>query len=128
MRKIITIWLVLWLPLFMATANAMSLEMEFAHSEHTQLHAQVNKHLHTSENNFQVHARCHAVHEQGQLPDSQHHGSEHCATCCICALSSAIANLTLPIVFIPSNIRPQLFDVAFTSQDYPPAIKPPILN
>jgi hypothetical protein len=108
-----------WLPCFMVAANAMGMQMALENAlphttqsvAHAQMscHEQVN-HDKTSEN-------------KTNLPNSH-----HCSFCAFCVVGSAIASTPkLKMKHVKTtNIQPTLFDVAFSSQDYPPAIKPPI--
>jgi hypothetical protein len=59
-----------------------------------------------------------------------HPDSHHCSFCAFCVVGSAVASTHLLKMshIKTTNIQPTSFDVAFSSQDYPPAIKPPILN
>jgi hypothetical protein len=105
-----------WLPCFMAAANVMGMQMAM---QNALPHATV-------------------VAEHAELPcheDTNHYksspsASHNCTFCAFCVVGSAIsATPTLKMAHVKTpTIQPTSFDVAFSSQDYPPAIKPPILN
>jgi hypothetical protein len=121
MKKLICIFMMIWLPCFMVAANAMSMQMTLKNSlPHT---AQIAEHVQMS---------CHEGLNHSKKSDSKNNpsSSHHCSFCAFCIVGSAIASThKLKMSHIKTtNIQPTSFDVAFTSQDYPPAIKPPILN
>lgn len=105
-----------WLPCFMAVANAMGMQMELE-----------NALPHTSQSAEHAHMACH---EDANHHKSSPNASNHCTFCAFCVVGSAMsATPTLKMAHVKTaNIQPASFDVAFSSQDYPPAIKPPILN
>ena len=125
MKKLICLFLMFWLPLFMGSAWAMNMQMELQNqlpqssnmASHTQASADMPQHCHMANN---------------KMPDkktSQPHPK--CAACGMCAIANASASFnTVPNFDLPkvSPHAPILFKVAFTSTDLPPNIKPPILN
>jgi hypothetical protein len=115
-----------WLPCFMVAANAMGMKMalesalpntaQTAEHVHMSCHDGLN-HIKTSDNKTS---------DSKTSPTSSH----HCSLCAFCVVGSAIASTPkFKMTHVKTtNIQPASHDVAFTSQDYPPAIKPPILN
>ncbi len=81
-----------------------------------------------------THMSCHddANQAQGkQAQGNQTHKTHQCFACGICALANASASFsTAPSFNLTINhpSTPPLVNVVFSSQDYPPAYKPPILN
>lgn len=118
MKKFICLCLILWLPLFTGAALAMGAQMEAAGALQTTLQT--------------PHAACHDM----QQTDSQHqpatpckHCTGHCFACGVCTFGCQAVNfLTSAYTFAPTinAFKPVLPDLAFNSQLYPPALKPPI--
>jgi hypothetical protein len=114
MKKLISILLIGWLPLFMAVANAMSMQMTLE-NEHAYQHSA-------------AHIYCHQdmQHEQHSTPQHQPH---QCTMCGFCTLVGSVAvSGYLPLLFTHAHILGNLsfLEVDFSSLQYPPAIKPPI--
>jgi hypothetical protein len=110
MKKLICLFLMLWLPLFMGSAWAMSMQMQLENQQ-----VQMSQKSHMS---------CHEKSNKNQSTSSH-----KCAVCGMCALVNGTANFnTAPVLnFATSQFTaPQFFYVAFTSQEYPPSYKPPI--
>lgn len=111
MKKLICILLVSWLPIFMATANAMGLQMSIQsmNDHHQQM----------------VDMPCHD--KSNDQKQSQH----HCISCGFCVIATSIASFdNTPIFALEAftSISPAFIDVGFKSADQSPAFKPPILN
>ncbi len=121
MKKWISIVLMAWLPCFMVAAHAMGMQMAFESASPVQLNAAEQSKMTCHE---------HLNHHQANDIKAEPNASHHCSFCAFCVVGSAIAATpTLKFSHIQlSNIQPTSFEVAFTSQDYPPAIKPPIFN
>lgn len=105
----------------MVAAHAMGMQMAFEnalpHATNAAGHAQMACHEQMKHDNNN---------DVNKAPDATH----HCSFCAFCVVGSAIAatpTLKFSHIQLP-NIQPTSFEVAFSSQDYPPAIKPPILN
>ncbi len=114
MRKIICIVLMCWLPLFMGAASAMSMQMELGNLQNS------------------AETACPYMPDM-KMSDMQagksEHKSSHNNSCAACAIASASASYNaVPIfnVVTSANDLPRAVNVAFPSQDFPPAIKPPI--
>jgi hypothetical protein len=113
MKKLICLFLMLWLPLFMGSAWAMSMRMQLDNAGKTQV--------------TKSSMSCHEVSDKTDKNRSTN--SNQCAVCGMCALVNGTANFnTAPVLnFATSQFTaPQFFYVAFTSQEYPPSYKPPI--
>lgn len=126
MNKIICICMISWLPCFMAAANAMGMQM-----------ALDNALPHTTQPAEHAQMACHEAPNLSKVADSNANDSKtspssahHCSFCGFCVVGSAIASLpTIKLNHTKSaSTQPTSFEVAFSSQDYPPAHKPPILN
>jgi succinate dehydrogenase/fumarate reductase-like Fe-S protein len=110
MKKLICILLVSWLPVFMATANAMSLQMAL----------QVNVDIQE-----QVSMPCHD--KASKKSDS----SSDCVGCGFCMIATSIANVDMvPFLDVPAftSLKVSFINVEYKSTDYSPAFRPPILN
>jgi hypothetical protein len=115
MKRYFCIFLMSWLPLFMASANAMSMQMASANQ-----HANAQKVTQVS---------CHEDAQQMHQHTSEHQQPHNCALCgfCIAVGSAAIFNPTpLLHVHVLADTKPIFIDVRFNSLQTPPAIKPPI--
>ncbi len=111
----------LWLPLFMASAWAMNMQMA--------LEDQQTQFVYSNHDIAKPHMSCHEAMNQTQ--GNQTHKTHQCLACGICALANASASFsTAPFFSLATNqsSAPHVLSVAFFSQDYPPAYKPPILN
>jgi hypothetical protein len=107
----------LWLPLFMESAWAMNMQMQLE-----------NKQAQTTYVAEKTHMNCYENSDKSQ--QNQKTSSHQCAVCGMCALVNGTANFnTAPVINLASSqsSTPRFFYVAFTSQDYPPSYKPPIL-
>jgi hypothetical protein len=114
MKKLICLFLMFWLPLFMGSAWAMNMQMQLENQQ-----AQFSQKSHMS---------CHESVDKSKKNQSP--SSQKCAVCGMCALVNGAANFnSAPVLNLASSqcSTPQFFYVAFTSQDYPPSYKPPIL-
>ncbi len=113
MKRIICLFLMLWLPLFMGSAWAMSMQMALE-SQHVQTkHIAVKPSMSCHESSAKTHKN----------------QSDKCAVCGMCALVNGTANFTTaPILNLTASAspKPPFFYIAFISQDYPPNYKPPI--
>lgn len=121
MKKMICVFIISWLPCFMVAANAMGMQMALENAQSRP--AQTVEHEQMSCHESLNHSK---TSDSKTTPSSNH----NCTFCAFCVVGSAIASTPkLKMThFKTTNIQPTLFDVAFSSQDYPPAIKPPILN
>jgi hypothetical protein len=121
MKKLICIFIMSWLPCFMMAANAMGMQMvlenALQHATQTADHAQMSCHEQVN-------------HDKTSENKTNHPDSHHCSFCAFCVVGSAVASTHLLKMshLKTDNIQHTSLDVAFSSQDYPPAIKPPILN
>ena len=116
MKKLLCLFLLLWLPLFSAAAAAMSMQMQLsaapAQAEHMPCHEASTTH-----------------HDAAQPCCDDHNASHNCFACGVCAFSHAssypvgLAALALPV---PDTSSPGYLARVFSSQLYPPALKPPI--
>jgi len=114
-----------WLPLFMGSASAMSLHMALKNQSFnlTSLsHAatQTQNSCHEDNTNINQHKQVKETHQKHQ-----------CLACGVCALANASASFDAVPKFdvcSQTSMMPRYFNVAFSSLDHPPAIKPPILN
>lgn len=117
MKKLVCLLLMFWLPLSMATAQAMSTKMMLKNQTgfgHTNI-------SHSSES-------CHDNSNQDGGPESKSH---KCSACSSCVLASTAANFnSLPAAFISLNksAKHQAFQPKFVSIQLETLIKPPILN
>jgi hypothetical protein len=118
--------MMIWLPCFMVAANAMGMQMVFEnalpHTTQTAENAQMSCHEQVNHNKT---SESKSSHNKTGSSDSH-----HCSFCAFCVVGSAMnATPTLKMAHVKTpDIQPTSLDVAFSSQDYPPAIKPPILN
>ena len=99
-----------WLPMFMVSAHAMSLQMVIQ---------QVN-----SENQAMGSMPCH----QDYVKQSE---STSCLGCGFCAIASSIANFgQAPTFYIPTNssTAPMMIDVIYESCYHSSTYRPPILS
>ena len=120
MKKLLCLFLLLWLPLFSAAAAAMSMQMQLsaapAQSEHMPCHEAST-------------TQATPDHDAAQPCCDDHDASHNCFACGVCAFSHAsshptdLAALTLPV---PDTSSPGYLARVFSSQLYPPALKPPI--
>ncbi|MEQ1598060.1 MAG: hypothetical protein ABL880_01710 [Methylotenera sp.] len=111
MKRLICLFLMLWFPLFMGSAWAMNMQMQLE-KQQVQMSQKSSMSCHKS---------------SGKSQQNQTH---KCAVCGMCALVNGAANFnTAPVLNLAfsQSPAPQFFYVAFTSQDYPPSYKPPIL-
>jgi len=114
MKKLICLFLMLWLPLFMASAWAMNMQMQLDSTAHDVVI---------------THMSCHD--DTNQAQGNQAHKTHQCLACGICALANASASFsTAPFLNLTAKLSsaPLPVNVVFSSQDYPPAYKPPISN
>ena len=121
MKKLLCLFLLLWLPLFSAAAAAMSMQMQLsaapAQAEHMPCH------------DVSTTQAIPADHDAAQPCCGDHDTSHNCFACGVCAFSHAsshptdMAALTLPA---PDTSSPGYLARVFSSQLYPPALKPPI--
>lgn len=129
MKKLIALFMLCWLPLFMSSAWAMDLQMRTPVSSHqdtsTAMHAHMADmpcHMEVDQiDDVQMNADCHDCH-------THDHNTHKCATCGLCMVSLS-ATHTAP--FLPDfSITPtnaiSMPDAALISLNHPPAIKPPI--
>ena len=111
MNRFICILLMGWLPIFMVTASAMSLQMTLQSQNH---HAQT---VDVSPCHDKVSTQQDKVHQ--------------CIACGFCMMATAMASFdTVPVLDIPAFIStaPLSFDVSFNSTNPSPGFRPRILN
>ena len=123
MKKLICVFLMVWLPLFMGSAWAMNMQME--------LQNQLPQVTTNSSVATDMPMNCHMNMMNSTSGKHSNQPHQKCATCGICAVANASASFnTVPNFDLPvtHSSAPYLLQVAFTSQDLPPTIKPPILN
>ena len=120
MKKLLCIFLMLWLPLFSAAAAAMSMQMQLTQTETVATQAEAMP--------------CHDVATNTDTGVQQpccgdHETSHDCFACGVCAFSHASsypALVAAPAFPHPVSAAPGYLDRVFFSQLYPPALKPPI--
>lgn len=124
MKKFICLLLVLWLPLFSGAAAAMSLQMQLA-AMPAVAH---DMPCHETAPDPQPAADAAADHAAQPCCD-EHEASHNCFACGVCALVHSTTSatpgqqLTLPAL---ASSAPHYYGRIFSSQLYPPALKPPI--
>jgi hypothetical protein len=115
MKKYICMFLISWLPIFMASANAMSMQMAFT-NQHANAHDMTQVSCHEDAQKMHQHA-------------AEHHQPHNCTLCgfCIAVGSAAIFN-PMPLIHVHALVdtKPVFIDVRFNSLQTPPAFKPPI--
>jgi len=111
MKKLICTVLMMWLPIFMVTANAMRMQMETkAMNGETQMQATMS--CHTQSDQVSV-----------KLP--------HCMSCPLCAVATSAIDIGfIPLINIPSfqSFKLSLTDDTLQSIDHSPLYRPPILH
>jgi hypothetical protein len=129
MKKLISILLMCWLPLFMSSAWAMDLQMNSGmqmQQENSASMADMPCHDMQASHDLQTSAEP----AKTACTDCVDNTSDihNCASCGLCMISLSATQIELfaaaPIATPSDAIR--LPDSAFFSQDYRPAIKPPI--
>lgn len=118
MKKLLCLFLLLWLPLFSAAAAAMSMQMQLsatpAQAENMPCHE----------------ASASPTADNAEQPCcSDHDASHNCFACGVCAFSHASSHLAAvisPALPAPDTSSPGYLARVFSSQLYPPALKPPI--
>lgn len=112
MKKCVSLLLILWLPLSLSLAHAMSTDMMFADNA---LQKEV-----LAEPEHPCHAH-----------ETKSHGESHCKHCGSCTLAMANAMLKPLAAFdaLPKMAsKYRTIESALASFTVPPTIKPPILN
>lgn len=127
MKKLMSIFLMLWLPLFMSSAWAMDLQMDSQMQSGMQMQEQSSVSM--------IDMPCHDMEASIELADTGCKNCSdntadmaHCASCGLCMISLSATQIELfaaSLLATPSSAI-SLPDFALFSQDYPPAIKPPI--
>ena len=105
----------LWLPLFTGAALAMSTQMQVANE--------------LQEIEKVAQPPCHDMQQMDSKQTSNKHCNGQCFACGVCTLGGqALSFMTFPTVYVPAyaSPTPNLPDLAFNSQLYPPALRPPI--
>lgn len=124
MKRLICLFLMLWLPLFTGSAWAMSAQMQF-----DELQSVLAVSTQTAE------TPCHDMQHEAapapvnsEQPQHTHCTGHSCFACSVCIYASSFAMPALQHVFSPllSYAKPLQYDESFASQLYPPALKPPI--
>ncbi|MFM9913394.1 MAG: hypothetical protein ACKVN9_07670 [Methylophilaceae bacterium] len=118
MKRLICLFLILWLPLFTGAALAMGTQMQVANALQQLEKAPTSP--------------CHDM----QNMDSQQPASKHCNGSCFACGVCAFGFQAVSFMIISTFVAPlasaaptlNLPDLAFISQLYPPALKPPILT
>lgn len=119
MKKLLCLFLLLWLPLFSAAAAAMDLQMQAMQT--TPMAAQADA--------MPCHNEAAAAETTAQPCCGDHQSSHSCLACGVCAFSHAGSHLTAiaaPALPHPVSAAPGYLDRVFSSQLYPPLLKPPI--
>lgn len=120
MKKLLSIFLLLWLPLFSAAAAAMDAQMQA---------------MQMPASSVPAHADAMPCHDQTPVdiaaqPCCGEHESDHdCFACGVCAFGHAGSHVTAiaaPAFPPPVSAAPGYPNQLFSSQLYPPALKPPI--
>lgn len=120
MKKFLCRFLMLWLPLFMQSAWAMSTHMALDAVAIETIHIEISSptdHCHPSKKI--------ATHQKS----SNHHQS--CGHCVVCAMANASASFRYAFTFSSSYLSqtvPIFFSLDYLSTTLPHAYKPPILN
>lgn len=103
----------------MASAWAMNMQMQLDSTGHDVVVTHMSCHDDTNQA------------QDNQTQDNQAHKTHQCLACGICALANASASFsTAPSFNLVTKLSsaPLPANVVFSSQDYPPAYKPPISN
>jgi hypothetical protein len=111
MKKLMCTVLIIWLPIFMVTANAMRVQM-------------ATNTMH-GETQMQSTMPCHAASDQDSVQ------SHHCMSCPFCAIATSAVNIGfIPLINIPSfqSFKLSFVDDALQSIDHAPLYRPPILH
>lgn len=128
MKKLICLFLMLWLPLFTGSAWAMSTQMQLG---------KLQSAMPESAAEPAAHPPCHEMQPGEQATHSpapstqdhnQHCNGHNCFACGVCIYASSYTTPMAQTLFTPllSHAKPVQFDSVFASQLYPPALKPPI--
>ena len=128
MKKFICIFLMAWLPLFMGSAWAMNMQMELQNQLYQ---VTTNSSVSNSSASAEMPVNCRMNMTSNLTGKHSNQPHQKCATCGICAVANASASFnTVPNFDLPTTHSSalHLLQVAFTSEDLPPTIKPPILN
>ncbi len=115
MKKLICLFLMLWLPLFTGAALAMSTQMQVADALQ-----QVQKTMPMA---------CHELPADTQHQPAKHGCNSHCLACGVCAFGCNTASFMMTsYVFSATAISPapNPADLVFSFPFYPPAFRPPI--
>jgi len=117
MKKLLCLFLLLWLPLFSAAAAAMSMQMQLSATS-------------ASAEQMPCHDASTSTSDNTKQPCcDDHHASRNCFVCGVCAFSNAARHLAaVPSLALPApdTFAPRNLVRIFSSQLYPPALKPPI--
>lgn len=109
MKKLMCTVLVIWLPIFMVTANAMRMQMA-TNTMHDQTQMQSTM-------------PCHAESDQATVQ------SHRCMSCPLCAVATSAINIGfIPLINIPTfqSLKLSFVDDALQSIDHSPLYRPPI--
>jgi hypothetical protein len=111
MKKRLCILLMCWLPIFMLSANAMSLQMTLQQlkTEHQSMHSMA----------------CH------QDKSNQSESAQTCLGCGFCVVATSIASFNnAPTFYLENGVStaPLMIDVIYQSYNLLPADRPPILS
>jgi hypothetical protein len=120
MKRILTIFLMFWLPLFMQSAWAMSTRMALAETENS-IGPQVSLDAASEP------VPCHGSVAKTDVQPSTHH--HHCAHCLACAISMASASFdSAPKLYLSDSTQENTSNLTaqYLSIHLPAAIKPPI--
>ena len=121
MKKLLCLFLLLWLPLFSAAAAAMDMQMQVIQTTPEAASAAVDA--------MPCHDEAAAADTAVQPCCGDQQTSHDCFACGVCAFSHANsypAAIAAPALPHPVSAAPAYLDRVFSSQLYPPALKPPI--
>lgn len=133
MKKLICLFLMLWLPLFTGSAWAMSAQMQLDRlhivAPMTDMKASTAQPCHEMQAEKMASPQARPAGASGdEYPHGQHCNGHDCFACGVCLYATSYTSPSQPAVFIPalSNANPEQPQQTFASQGYPPALKPPI--
>lgn len=111
MKKLICTVLIIWLPIFMVTANAMRMQMATKPTnDKTQMQSSMP---------------CHTESKAASVK------SHYCMSCPLCAVATSAVNVGfIPLINIPTfqSFKLSLTNDALQSIDHSPLYRPPILH
>ncbi|HSI28205.1 MAG: hypothetical protein ACAH05_08650 [Methylophilus sp.] len=126
MKKRLCIFLICWLPCFVMAANVMSMQMMLS---------QISPVSQAIEPDHDMQAMsempCHQYQADNAAGETAKSRAHHCDVCGFCAISGGVAHFAalshLPLITL-NSVEPLFLAAPVHSQNYPPAIKPPIFS